>query len=67
MLNIQLDLPVQHISFLLLKLLLVLRVDRLIDVSVERRRFKDRRALAFHIVRQFDDILASLDGLVSHH
>ena len=49
-LNIQFDLSILDVDFLLFDLLGVISTDSLIDMSVERMRLKDWRSLTLHVV-----------------
>ena len=51
--------------FQLLGIVLIHRL--LVQLAVERLRLENARSLTFHVVWQFDDILAGLDSLVAHH
>ena len=68
MFNVQLNLPVLDVDFLLLQLFSIVLIHRLlVQLAVECLRLKDARSLTLHVVWQFDDILASLHCLVTHH
>ena len=55
-------------GFLLLQLFSIVLIYRLlVQLAVECLRLENARSLTFHVVWQFDDVLAGLDSLVAHH